>query len=172
MAQPEVFARPAVGPPTTWAYISGSGFDPFFLVAIYFDDTQKAWALTDSKGNFGVISLFPKPTPGGIPIVVPKGALPGTHWVTATEPFGTKTAQRSFLVRTDWAQFHFSPDHQGQNPYENVLGPDTVPKLVNKWQFTNPYYDPFDGSPAVVNGVVYANTWRGYFHALNGETVP
>ena len=45
-----------------------------------------------------------------------------------------------------------------------------MPKLVNKWQFTNPYYDPFDGSPAVVNGVVYANTWRGYFHALNAET--
>ena len=121
-----VAITPTVGPPTTTVSVSGSGFDPYAAVDIYFDTTDLARVVTNGSG------IFPQ-----IAIQVPASALPGTHWITAVERYGKniKAAQTPFLVRTDWAQFHFSPDHKGVNPYENVLSPVTVGRMDLRWSY-------------------------------------
>ncbi len=167
---PAIIISPTVGPPTTSVMVAGSGFDPYAAVDIYFDITDLALVVTNGAGAFGG-SLF-----GGIPIQVPTSAIPGTHWVTAVERYGIKAAQKPFLVRTDWAQFHFSPDHKGVNPYENVLSPSTVGNLALRWS------DPIAGnpsgvsSPAIVNGVLYIASNAGIdgsnssLYAFNAST--
>src|ERR1035441_2965938 len=113
---PAVTITPTVGPPTTNVLVWGTGFDPYAAVDIYFDTTDLALATTNGAGAFGGNCAT-----CGIAIEVPTGAVPGTHWITAVERYGQKAAQKSFLVQTDWAQFRFSPNHKGVNPYENVL---------------------------------------------------
>jgi outer membrane protein assembly factor BamB len=160
---PAVMITPIVGPPTTNVLVSGTGFDPNVAVDIYFDKTDLALATTNGAGAFGRASVF-----GGIALQVPASALPGTHWITARERSG-KAAQKSFLVRTDWAQFHFSPDHKGLNPYENVLSQTTVGSMDLRWSYpagTRTYYS----SPTVANGVVYVGSMDENLYALNAST--
>jgi hypothetical protein len=60
------------------------------------------------------------------------------------------------VVNTNWPQFRFALDHDGANPYENVLNPNNVAGLELKWNYlANVVYS----SPAVSNGVVYAASW-------------
>jgi outer membrane protein assembly factor BamB len=74
--------------------------------------------------------------------------------VTATGTESDRSATDIFTVRTDWPQYHYSPDLSGVNPYENVLSTRNVGNLQLDWQratATNGYLS----SPAVVSGVVY-----------------
>jgi len=121
---PAVIITPTVGPPTTNVLVSGTGFDPNVAIDIYFDKTDLAVATTNGAGAFGGGSVF-----GGIPLQVPASALPGTHWITARERYRIKAAQKPFLVRTDWAEWHYDLTRTGANPYENVLSPATVGNL-------------------------------------------
>jgi|GEM_PF-585320 outer membrane protein assembly factor BamB len=145
---PAVAITPTVGPPTTNVLVWGTGFDPYVAVDIYFDTTDLALATTNGQGTFGGGSIR-----GGIAIQVPASAVPGKHWITAVERYGQKAAQKSFLVQTDWAQFHFEPSHKGVNPYENVLSPATVGRIGLHWRYQT--CNAIHSSPAVANGVVY-----------------
>ena len=49
---------------------------------------------------------------------VPKSALPGKHPVTATGMTSGLSATSNFLVRSNWAEFHFDPANSGLNPGE------------------------------------------------------
>lgn len=138
--------NPTVGPPTTNILVSGTGFDPYAQVDIYFDTTGKATAVTDGAGAFGGGIMR-----AGILVKVPTSAHPGHHWITAMERSWTKTTQTSFLVRTDWPQLQFDVGHAGFNPYENVLSPATVGGISLLWNFATAY----GGTPAVANGVAY-----------------
>src|ERR1019366_5120652 len=160
---PAIVINPTVGPPTTKVSVSGIGFDPYAAVDIYFDLADMALTVTNGAGAFGGGSIL-----GGIAIQVPASAVPGTHWITAVERYGIKAAQKPFIVRTDWAQFHFSPDHKGVNPFENLLSPATVVSLGEKW---NDLAGEQSDSPAVVNGVVYLGASDGLyaFNASTGE---
>ena len=160
---PTVRINPTAGPPTTTVLVQGNGFDPYAAVDIYFDLTDLALTVTNGGGSFGGGALQ-----GGIPVPVPKDAAQGTHWITAVERYGIKAAQTKFVVGTDWAQFHYSPDHQGFNPYETVLSPDTVGNLSPRWKYTtaNEVY----ASPAVAHGVVYVGSTDSNLYALNGST--
>jgi outer membrane protein assembly factor BamB len=65
--------------------------------------------------------------------------------------------------QTNWAQFHFAPDHDGLNPYEKVLSPSNVGTLGLDWSYTIAAASPgehagVDSSPAVANGVVYVGS--------------
>jgi outer membrane protein assembly factor BamB len=160
---PAVTITPTVGPPTTNVLVWGTGFDPYVAVDIYFDTTDLALATTNGQGTFGGGSIR-----GGIAIQVPASAVPGTHWVTAVERYGQKAAQKSFLVRTDWAQFRFEPRHRGMNPYENVLSPATVGSMDLHWNYRIGAQSL--SSPAVANGVVYVGSDDGYLYALNAST--
>ncbi len=160
---PTVTIRPAVGPPTTEVLVSGFAFDPFASVEIYFDATDLVQVTTNAAGAFGGASFQ-----DGIAMQVPGSAIPGTHWIVALERSGHKLARTTFLVRTDWAQFHFGADHTGLNPYENVLNPTTVRDLRLDWSYQTG--GPVTSSPAVVNGVVYVGSNDRNLYAVNATT--
>ena len=82
-AAESVKLSPAVGPPTTNLLASGSGFDPYMAVDIYFDTTDLALATTNGTGAFSNIG-----------IQVPASAVPGTHWVSAVERISVKQRRK------------------------------------------------------------------------------
>jgi outer membrane protein assembly factor BamB len=161
---PALTITPTVGPPTTSVMVSGFGFDPYATVDLYFDTTDLARATTDGSGAFGGGGSFH----GGIAVQTPASAVPGTHWITALERSGQKLARKPFLVRTDWAQFHFGPTHTGLNPYENVLSPATVGGLGLSWSYQTG--GRIFSSPAVANGVVYVGSDDNNVYALKAST--
>jgi hypothetical protein len=87
---------------------------------------------------------------------VPKSAPPGSDKVTATGQASGRSATQNFLVRANWAQFHFSPAESGFNPYENVISTKSVPGLKLAW--TNNSAGSIGSSPAVAGGVLYVGT--------------
>jgi outer membrane protein assembly factor BamB len=155
-AGPSITLSKVSGPPTSKILVSGRGFEPHVGVDIYFGTKDKALIITDGKGEFNSAKIY-----------APRSARPGKHWVTALERNNDKGAQKPFLVRTDWGQFHFSPDLDGLNPYENVLSTHTASRLGLKWSF--PTYYVVYSSPLVVGGVVYIAS-AAAMHALNATT--
>jgi len=148
---------PKMGPPTTRTVISGNGFTPNASIRISFDGTKLTMAKTDASGSFSNVS-----------IPVPATALPGRHRVTAAVAGDGSRAQTFFLVRTDWSQFRFNPDHSGFNPYENVLNSSSVGGMQIKWSYTTG--GSVESSPAVVNGVAYVGSEDRHVYALNADT--
>ena len=145
------------GPPTSKLLVSGSGFNPSAEIDIYFDTKDEAKAIANGSGSFSNIS-----------IEAPASALPGKHWVSAVQRPGDTGAQAPFLVNTNWSQFHFTPDHDGLNPYENVLNTHTVGNLSLLWMYTTG--GPVQSPPIVVNGVVYIGSNDGNVYALKAST--
>ncbi len=141
-AGPRIRLSPSVGPPTTLTAGQGTGFGLSEVVDLTFDDQPWGTATTDGQGRFAA------------PIRVPAQALPGPHAVQATGESSGLSARAPFLIQTDWPQFHFTPQHTGLNPYENVLSPETVGGLQVAWTFTAT--DGFLGSPVVGEGRVFA----------------
>src|SRR5438132_2695028 len=117
--------KPSYGPPTTKVKVTGTGFGATEQVVIKFSKDQVGTATTDPAGSFAA------------KITVPASALPGTHTVRATGQTSGLLASRFFLVRTDWAKFHFDQRNSGFNPYENVLDPSNVAGLVKAWNYRN-----------------------------------
>jgi outer membrane protein assembly factor BamB len=157
------FGKPAVslsrksGPPTTKLLVSGSGYKPYVEIDIYFDTKDEAKAIANGSGSFSNIS-----------IEAPASALPGKHWVSAVQRPGDTGAQAPFLVNTNWSQFHFTPDHKGLNPYENVLNTHTVGNLSLLWTYKTG--GPVQSPPIVANGVVYIGSNDGNVYALKAST--
>jgi outer membrane protein assembly factor BamB len=78
-------------------------------------------------------------------------------------------AQKPFTVRTNWSQFHYGPQHQGFNPYENVLNPSNAEGLNQTWSY--PTLGAIGtSSPAVANGLVYVGSYDGKLYALDAST--
>lgn len=117
-----VSLSPRIGPPTTKATISGTGFSANSAVDIYFDTTDEVLIITDSTG------AIPKTL-----LKIPASAVPGPHWVSAVQRSTQTGAQVLFTVQTSWAQQGFGPSHQGWNPYENVLNTSNVGSLDLLW---------------------------------------
>src|SRR5690348_13577841 len=155
-AQPTVTLSQSNGPPTTKLLVSGSGYDPYSAVDIYFDTKDLALAVTDGNGAFGKIG-----------ITVPGSAKPGGHWVSGVERYTGLAGQSRFLVETNWPQFHFSPSHSGSNPYENVLNRRNVPKMSLRWKYKTEYSVGQD-SATLVDGIVYVGSDDAKVYALNG----
>jgi outer membrane protein assembly factor BamB len=164
---PQVYELPTVGPPTTFVNLQGVHFDPLTAIDIYFDSAQLASTTTDKNGSFGN-GIISATGPTFTRLQVPSTALPGQHTITAKERVGQLSAQQSFLVRTDWAKYHFDLSNTGLNPYENVLSPDTVGNLALDWKYTTQGINL--SSPAVVNGVVYVGSQDHNVYALNAST--
>jgi outer membrane protein assembly factor BamB len=152
-ASPHVWLSQKVGPPTSSVQVHGAGFGHSEIVLVDVDTTQIGTATTDATGKFAAM------------ITVPKSALPGTHTVRATGQSSGLTALARFLVRTDWAQFHFGLHLTGYNPYENVLTPSNVSALTRDWSYTTG--SAIGSSPAVANGVVYVGSWDDTVYAFH-----
>jgi hypothetical protein len=71
-----VSISPAIGPPTTKATTSGSGFTAAETVNLVFDSSAAGSGTADSTGSFNLL------------LVVPKSAQPGAHTVKATGQTG------------------------------------------------------------------------------------
>jgi hypothetical protein len=149
---PHIWLSQKVGPPTASAQLTGGGFGQSEIVNVKFDATQIA-TTTDTTGKLVVR------------ITVPKTVLPGTHTVQVTGQSSGLTAQASFLVRTDWTQFHFGLNHTGYNPYENVLSSSNVSALTLDWSYTTG--SSINSSPAIANGVVYVGSDDGKLYAFH-----
>ncbi len=160
-AATSVFLTPVNGPPTRQVTVKGSGFGASETVDVFFDLQDLSLGVADGSGRFTC------------KLTVPKKALPGSHWITAKGRTSKFSAQRSFLVRTNWFQFRYNPKRRGYNPYENVLSPSTVSGLKVAWQSTpvnptNP--SPISSSPVVVNGLVYFGGHDIRAYAVNALT--
>jgi len=149
-AQRTVTLSATNGPPTTKLLVSGSGFDPYSAVDIFFDRKDRALAVTDGNGSFGQTQ-----------VVVPGSATPGGHWITAVERYNKLAARNRFLVETNWAQIQFSPDLNGFNPYENVLNRETVAGLTHEWTGGIGSSSYLASMPTMADGLVYAGFGAG-----------
>lgn len=69
--------------------------------------------------------------------------------------------------RLDWPMYGRDLHHTFSNPY-SLIKPANVASLKPVWDFATG--DVVSASPAVVNGVLYAGSWDGYFYALNAAT--
>ena len=157
LGEPAVSLSPKSGPPTTKLLVSGSGYEPYAEIDIYFDTKDEAKVIANGSGSFSKIS-----------IEAPRSALPGKHWVSAVQRAGEIGAQAPFLVNTNWSQFGFRPDHVRENPYENVLTPSTVGSLDLLWNYTTG--GAVQSSPAVADGAVYVGSNDGNVYALKTGT--
>jgi len=164
LAQTVVTVSPTSGPPTDRATVGGTGFALSEAVDIYFDTTDLALAATNRSGAFS-----------GIGLTIPVSAVPGTHWITGIGQRSGFAAQTTFIVQTDWRQFHSGPQHHGDNPTENVLNVSNVAGLQLLWSIPIGTEISFS-SPAVVNGVVYigagicCGSAAFYLYAFNAAT--
>lgn len=163
----QMWEAPIQGPPKTDVRLQGSGFDPLAAIDIYFDSTVLASTTSDASGSFGsgVISLG---GPALTNLQVPAATLPGEHTITAQERVGQKSAQRSFLVTTDWPKFGYDLPHSGTNSYENILSPANVGGLSPRWSY--PAGEIAFSSPAVSNGKLYVGSGNNALYALNADT--
>src|SRR5438552_13691321 len=123
LATPAVSLSLPAGPPTTPVIVTGTGFSPSAAVDIYFDTTDLWLTIADGTGK------------ASCAIKVPKDAQPQTHWISAVQRSTSTGAQKAFVARTDWAQFHGrDAKHTGFNPFENTLNTSNVGNLDILWQ--------------------------------------
>lgn len=156
LGQSSVSLYPSSGAPTSPILVSGKGFEPHAVIGIYFDKADEALAVADGAGSFSMISIH-----------APESAGPGKHWVSAVDRTGHNRSRVPFTVNTNWNQFHFSPNHDGFNPYENVLSPSTVSGIGLRW--SSPTVGQVESAPVEANGVVYVGA--GFtVYALNATT--
>jgi eukaryotic-like serine/threonine-protein kinase len=158
IAAPAMGLSALIGPPTTTVTVAGTGFSASALVDIYFDTTDLCLAVASDAGAISCV------------IKVPKDAQPQTHYISAIQRNTGTGAQKSFQVRTDWAQFHGrDAKHTGFNPYENTLNTSNVAGLDILWQApigasgTN-------GTPVVSGSKVYIGGLDGKLYAFSTTT--
>jgi outer membrane protein assembly factor BamB len=142
---------PDVGPPTTQTAAIGKGFMAGETVELLIDSTVVGSTVADGKGRFQA------------EFVVPAPAAPGDHVVQARGISSGIIASRIFLVRTDWAQFHFDAGRIGFNPFENVLSPGSVSGIII--QLRKATGRAIVGSPVYCGGLVYVGSTDGNVYA-------
>ena len=107
------------------------------------------------------------------------GTAPGAeteHCVAAQVGQGGKhplpTAVKSHPVPPNEAMFGFNAQHTHSNPFEHIISPMNVSRLVLKWTATTakPFLGSPWSSPTVANGVVYAASNDEKLYAFNATT--
>jgi outer membrane protein assembly factor BamB len=143
LAAPAVTLSPAVGPPTTRLTATGTGFGANAAVDVFFDAADLCLTFADGTGK------------ATCNFKVPASAQPQQHWVSMMQRSDSTGAQKAFLVRTDWAQFHGrNGQHTGNNPFENTLNTGNVSSLDVLWSAPIGAFGATT-SPVVSGGRVY-----------------
>jgi outer membrane protein assembly factor BamB len=145
------------GPPTTTFTVAGTGFAPNELVDLYIGTTDEALAVTNAHGDFGYAGF-----------VVPPSTQPGAAWISAAGRHSGLSAQRMFVVRTNWSEEGFGPSGRRVNPYENTLGVSNVGSIGEQWSFTTG--NSVLSSPAVANGIVCVGSGDDNVYGINAAT--
>src|SRR3984893_10075301 len=151
-----VSISPAIGPPTTKATTTGSGFTAAETLNLVFDSSAAGSATADSTGSFKVV------------LVVPKSAQPVPHTVKATGQTSGLVASVTFTVQTNWRAFKNLSSRIGVNSFENTINNSNAKFLVPAWQGLMGDLVDFS-SPAVVNGVAYIGSFDGKLYAFNAN---
>ncbi|MDB5985481.1 MAG: Pyrrolo-quinoline quinone [Nevskia sp.] len=112
-------------PPTKTTAASGAGFVGPESVDLYFDSARVATASANAAGTFSDVTL-----------TVPQAATPGVHTIKAIGRSSAATAQAQLTVSTNWLQSGFNGGHTHYNPYENIVGADSVADLTLQWTRT------------------------------------
>jgi outer membrane protein assembly factor BamB len=145
-AAPALKLSIAVGPPTTALKANGSGFPADDAITVAYWNTTVATGTASSTGTF--TARFR----------IPVSAAPGPHTIQAFDSAGV-VAMATFTVQTDWAMARFSPTGSGFNPYENVLGPANVGRLL---QVAAPQWGAYlHSEPLYVGGLLIAGSSDG-----------
>ncbi len=116
-AAPTLTLPSTIGAPGAVTTVNGAGFVPSSLVDVYFDYDQVGFVATDAAGTFSY------------GLTIPSTAHPGNHTITGVAHNGSKAAQQSYLVRTNWPQWRGNASGKGLNRFENVLNSSTVQDL-------------------------------------------
>jgi glucose dehydrogenase len=90
----------------------------------------------------------------------------------SSDDVSNPTAATTASSPADWTEFH-RDNMERRNPYETVLGVNSVGSLQLKWKNPIGAYTGgfgFHSSPAVVNGVIYFGSDDGNVYALNAST--
>jgi outer membrane protein assembly factor BamB len=153
---PTISPAPSAAPPGSVIVVSGSGFGASEAVDIYLDTTDVALGVTDGAGTFSKS------------ITISSTATYETHWITAVGRRSGLAAQEPFVVSANWAQFRRTPLHNGYDPHENALSPESVGRLGPEWSYTTG--GDINSSPAVVNGVLYVASSDRDVYALDSST--
>jgi hypothetical protein len=135
---------PNVGSPTHKVIVKGTGFGKGEAVVVEFGSTTVASDPSSSTGSFSASFR------------VPRSARPGHHRVTATGKASGRSADASFLVRTNWPKYHFGRRNRGFNPVENVIGPGNVSRITRVWAGVTG--GGVFSAPAVVGDVAYVGS--------------
>jgi hypothetical protein len=150
------------GPPTTSVTVSGTYFTPNNTVHIDYSDPATSLVTgvaTSFSGGFSTT------------ITVPASAPPGEQTIQATDGASPAlTASAPFVNITDWRQFHFTPDHQGVNPYEQWLRGGNVAVLQTAASYnTGKDHDlgTIETSPIVVGDTLYVGNSQGKLLAFD-----
>lgn len=100
-------------------------------------------------------------------IKVPVSASPQSHWITAAERVSGLAAQKAFIVRTDWPQFHGrDAKHTGYNKFENTLDASNVADLDILWR-ASIGTPGTQSTPVISGGIVYIGGLNGKLYAFN-----
>ena len=151
--RPTVTFNKPFAPPKSKVLVSGKNFTPNVSVLIQFDQQSVGQAHTDASGAFT-----------RAPVTILSGTTEGNHGFTVTDGAGISVSV-PFLIETDWAQEHFDPQNDANNPYEWKLTSSTVTALKPAWSTT---VVPCPGTTAIVaGGVVYYNSEIGGLQALD-----
>jgi outer membrane protein assembly factor BamB len=152
----QISVSPSVSPPTLPFTVRGAGFGSIETIDVTFDGAAIGQAESNVMGSFAAR------------VAVPGTAHPGGHTVTATGEESGSIASVPFVVRTSWSRFHFDIASTGYNPYENVLSPQNVSGLVQKWAVaTAPGESP---SPVTAGGRLYVAPADGVVRAIDPAT--
>jgi hypothetical protein len=127
---PGALVSPTTGSPTTTVTVTGSGFDKFSSIDVYFDSTDLALGVTNGSG---VVS---------VELTLPSSATAGVHWITLDERATHEAGQVAVTVNTNWLMQGFNGYNRGFNPYEGSITRSNVNTLELAWQVTVPSANP------------------------------
>jgi outer membrane protein assembly factor BamB len=136
--------------------VKGTSFGTGESIFIQFDTTLISNTVTTGTGSFVRT------------ITIPRAALPGNHTIQATGQTSGLSAQKLFLVQTNWDGYGFNQYGTRFNRYENVLTPANASTLVQDWSYTTS--GSILSSPAVANGIVYVGSDDDSVYALNAAS--
>jgi outer membrane protein assembly factor BamB len=141
-----VTVSPASVHPNFSLGVSATGFAASEAVDVYVDTVDTALVVSSATGTFSTTTL------------IPAGAQPGKHYITAIGRRSGDAAQATVTVSTPWLEQGFGAAGRAWNPWENTIAPGNVATLGSLW--VAPVV-PVYSSPAVANGAVYVATPSG-----------
>src|SRR5438132_5719617 len=137
-AAAELRLSKSAGPPGSPVVVSGRGYQALETVDVHEDTTLWATVQADATGAF---SLHTK---------ICSCFGPATIQVKGTGESSGLSAQAPFTITTPWPQFRMTPDHTGDNRFENVISTFSASAMLELW--SGPTNNFFSYSTAVVSG--------------------